>query len=74
MGGALQRETGLLKSLSENTLPDGDDSKISTQIVNVASLLPLCFHHRPKKKLVSSLILRKQFDMQFLCCCLFCEE
>lgn len=74
LGGVLQRETGLLKSLSENTLPVGDDSKTSAQIVNVASLLPLHFHYRPKKKLVSSLVLRKQFDMQFLCCCLFFEK
>lgn len=38
------------EDLSENTLPVGVDSKISTQIINVASPLPLCFHYRPKKK------------------------
>lgn len=68
LGGALQRKTGVLKSLSENTLPVGLDSKISTQIRNVASPLPLCFHYRPrKKKSLSSLVLRKQFETQFLC-------
>lgn len=49
LGGALQRKTGVLKTLSENTLPVGVDSKISTQIINVASTLPLCSHCRPKK-------------------------
>lgn len=50
LGGALQRKTGVLKSLSENTLPVGLDSKISTQIIDVASPLPLYFHYRPRKK------------------------
>lgn len=68
LGCALQRKTGVLKSLSENTLPAGLDSKISTQIIDVASPLPLYFHYRPrKKKSLSSLVLRKRFETQFLC-------